>query len=472
MAKKKNKKKSESEQRAEQRAQKAQQHLESKAKVQRAVRETEAERVPKVRIDDDDDLDDIDEVDAEHIALTEAVKAARESAAVLREAANALSQSAAQSVAVSRWGQFPGQNMGMPNAGMGMGMMPPMLPPYYGDGMRPPAPMEMPGAPAGYYDDPRGTAHDADMRESVGYSPKEPVEAAPAPVAEEPRGKRWGSPIKSLKSRVAAATGGQSQKAAQSEQSMFTGLPKFGEAPDPLPSPQEILASLPSFDALGQPTSQTPQPDPLFQQGTTAAGMPVFGGDGTSFQMDATLSQVPPVQEQVIEIPAQEVVYGEVQMPDAYVQAYDATTMYDPAQMVDPLQGFDVMQNYDPYAYNAAYDPYADPAMFSGVPPKGGMATASLILGIFSILLAFIPPLGIILAVLAIVFAKSYLKKGGMAPRAGTGRVCGIVGIVLSVVLAIALGVFIAYFVGGLYGETNAGAIMGYLQTTPLAQFI
>lgn len=456
MAKKNKKKKTAQELSIEQQERKAQKEK-AKAQVKRAVRTTEDDLLAQALADDDVDAAGEDD---ERQALKEAMEAARESAAVLREAANALSQSAAQSVAAARWGQFPGQNMGMPNGGAM-----PMLPPYYQDDMR------APDMPRGYYDEPVIGARSAEMRESAGYSPKEP--------ANERSGKRWGSPIKSLKSRVAAAAGGNQQKAAQpmaSEAAVLSGLPKFGEAPDPLPSPQEILASLPSFDALGQPADPAPQvqPEVLYQQpGQT--GEIVFPGyaDPGFFPTDMPMSQVPPVQEQVIEVPAQEVVYGEVQMPDPYVQAYegmaglDATALYDPAQMYDPLQG------YDPMAYGMGYDPYAaDAALYPMQQPKGGLATASLILGILSILLAFLPPLGIVLAVAAIVLARAYAKKGGMAPRAGTGRVCGVVGLVLSVLLAIALGVFIAYFVGGLYGETNAGAIMGYLQTTPLAQFL
>lgn len=456
---------------ADRQAQKAQKEKAQKDQVKRAVKAAESDLAAKAKADEDD-YDLIEDEDAEHLALKEAVEAARESAAVLREAANALSQSAAQSVAVSRWGQFPGQNMGMPAAGMM-----PMLPPYYGDGMRQ-AGMEM---PPGFYDDPRGRG--PEMRDAAGYSPKEPNDAR----LEEDRGnKRWNSPIKSLRSRVAAAAGGSGNQKSSSDSGMLSGLPKFGDAPDPLPSPQEILASLPSFDMLSQPAASAPiQADaysqPLQVQGTDAAGMPIYS-DSASFQMDMPSGQIPPIQEQVIEIPAQEVVYGEVQMPDPYLQTYDGmqgfdpSTMYDPSQAFDPMQaamGYDPnMQQYDPYAYGMGYDPYADPSAIPLEPPKGGKATASLILGILSILLAFIPPIGLVLAVIAVLLAKSYIKKGGMAPRAGTGRVCGVVGIVLSILLAIAIGVFVAYFVGGLYGETNAGAIMGYLQTTPLANFL
>ena len=470
MAKKNKKKKTAQELSEEQRVRKAQKEK-AKAQVKRAVQATEQEiaaQAPEAASDAEADAE------AERIALKVAMDAARESAAVLREAANALSQSAAQSVAAARWGQFPGQNMGIPAAGMA-----PMLPPYHQEGMRPPA-----GMPAGSYDDPYADMRDREMRESAGYSPKEPADV---PSADGRGGKRWGSPIKSLKSRVAAVAGGGQQKAGRADAAMLSGLPKFGEAPDPLPSPQEILASLPSFDVTGRPTAPEPQPssEMAYQSGQVAeAAFPTFA-DPTSFPVEMPLSQVPPVQEQVIEIPAQEVVYGEVQMPDPYVQAYDPMQGYDPSVMYDPTQAFDpamqmqgydpAMQGYDPYAYGGmAYDPYADPTLYAGVgvPPKGGMATASLILGILSILVAFLPPLGIVLAVLAIVLAKAYAKKGGMAPRAGTGRVCGVVGLVLSIVLAIAIGVFVAYFVGGLYGESNAGAIMGYLQTTPLAQFL
>ncbi|WP_165252088.1 hypothetical protein [Adlercreutzia sp. ZJ304] len=469
-------------------------------------------------------------------ALKEAVEAARESAAVLREAANALSQSAAQSVAVSRWGQFPGQNMGMPNTGA-MPMLPPQLPPQYADNMRAPM-MDMSGSyPSGYYND-AAVRRNYDLRESVGYSPKEP---GVAKVVDEDRGgKRWSSPIKSLKSRVASVAGGSAVAASGVGQqpvvdaSVLSGLPKFGEAPDPLPTPQEILASLPSFEAVDQsastPTSvSAPAPaptsavapsaavsvEPVYQQPQQSVQVPVADqseamasaayADSTAFSTDVSTSatQVIPSPEHVIEVPAQEVVYSDMQPADPYTQTYnnvpefDPATMYDPTQVFEPVQQpyepmqpmydqtqqlYDSMQQpydptqqlYDPLAYSngaGAYNSYPDAVMYTE-PVKGGKATMSLILGILSILLAFIPPLGLVLAIIAVLLAKSYTKKGGTAPRASTGRVCGIVGIVLSLLLAVAIGVFVAYFIGGLYGESNAGAIMGYLQTTPLAQFL
>ena len=439
--------------------------------------------------------------------------------------------------------------------------------------------MPMQSGPIGYGDALQPVAgdqltrvsHNASMGEQVGFTPKEPEQK-----------RRWGSPIKSLKSAVAALT--NSDRDAEPEPApeaplprtqidytpkpeLLNDLPKFGEAPMVLPTPQELLASVPLISTTGQiiPTDGgSPYAQPaLPEYGYAGHMMPELGhpdqlavpplySDTQPFSVEFLSDQIPPIQEQVIEVPAQEVVYGEVQMPDPYLQAYDSMNVYDPAHMYDPNQmqpydpvqmqgydpahmqmrgydpahlspqgydsaqaqpydpnqmqpydpytqqfgqqsygqasygadqpydpsmyghGFDQGSAYDPYGYGAdPYDPYADPAGYAPlVPVKGGKATVSLILGILSILLAFIPPLGLVLAIVAILLAKSYHKKGGMAPRAGTGRVCGLVGIILSLLLAVAIGVFLAYFYGGLYGESNAGAIMGYLQTTPLKNFL
>lgn len=409
-------------------------------------------------------------------------------------------------------------------------------------------------------------SHNASMGEQVGFTPKEPEQK-----------RRWGSPIKSLKSAVAALTNSASndedapdaplprtQIDYTPKPELLNNLPKFGDAPVVLPTPQELLASVPLISTTGQivptadqsayPYGALPEhgyadyPDHMLADfgHVDQLSVPALYSDPQPFSVEIPSDQIPPIQEQVIEVPAQEVVYGEVQMPDPYLQAYDSMHVYDPAQMYDPaMQPYDPMQmqpydpaqaqmhaqaqaqgydphlqasydpaqaqgydpygqqfaqpygqtqtpyadqpydpsayghgydqgGYDPYGYSAdPYDPYADPNMYAAmVPVKGGKATASLILGILSILLAFLPPVGLVLAIVAILLAKSYHKKGGVAPRAGTGRVCGLVGIILSLLLAVAIGVFLAYFYGGLYGESNAGAIMGYLQTTPLKNFL
>lgn len=372
-------------------------------------------------------------------------------------------------------------------------------------------------------------SHNTSMGIPVGFMPKEPEKK-----------RRWGSPIQSLKTAFASLTNRNAAPLPSPEPAMLSraqidympkpelllDLPKFGEVPAVLPSPQELLASVPAISMTGQ----------IMPAGTTSAYSPYLGDMMQSEQLaiPAMYGSVPSFSaelpaEQIMEVPAQGVVYGETQMPDPYLQTYNNMAAYDPSQMYDPhamsaydpnamyqydpmqMQSYDpmqmqqmqqmqdpmqlqqsqqpfdmyqqdplAMQGFDPSVHGtgfeqAPYDSYGYGRQFASEAPlplsgpvKNGKATAAFILGILSILLAFVPPVGLILALIAFFLVKSYHKKGGTASRAGTARVCAIVGIVLSLVIAVALAVFIAYFYGGLHGQANAGIIMSYLQMTPL----
>ncbi len=106
--------------------------------------------------------------------------------------------------------------------------------------------------------------------------------------------------------------------------------------------------------------------------------------------------------------------------------------------------------------------------MYLGEPPSGGAATAALILGLLSILFALIPPIGIVLGLVAKKIAKGYFKKGGVASRAESGRVFGTVGFVFSIVMLCVMVLLVVYIAGALYGESNARAIVIYFNNSPL----
>lgn len=106
-----------------------------------------------------------------------------------------------------------------------------------------------------------------------------------------------------------------------------------------------------------------------------------------------------------------------------------------PQQPASPYGAPTAQQPASPYGV-----PYAQPnGMPYGQPyptePAGtGKATGALVCGIFAILLSWVPLIGLILGIVAIVMAGSYLKQGGVRGSAKVGRVCGIVGIVFSVI--------------------------------------
>src|SRR2546428_5663968 len=76
------------------------------------------------------------------------------------------------------------------------------------------------------------------------------------------------------------------------------------------------------------------------------------------------------------------------------------------------------------------------------VPPANGLATAAMVLGILCIVLAWLPPLGFILAILAIVFGAVGLGRAnagaGNKGQAVAGLVLGVIGIVIPLLLLVA----------------------------------
>lgn len=63
--------------------------------------------------------------------------------------------------------------------------------------------------------------------------------------------------------------------------------------------------------------------------------------------------------------------------------------------------------------------------------------TGALVCGILAIVFCWLPLVGIVLGIVAIVLAGKYFKAGGTLSQGKAGRICGIVGLVLSVVMAV-----------------------------------
>jgi len=90
----------------------------------------------------------------------------------------------------------------------------------------------------------------------------------------------------------------------------------------------------------------------------------------------------------------------------------------------------------------------------AGAPQGNGMATASLILGICSIVLFWLSFIGIVCGVLAIIFAvvaKNKIKANPNTAGAGSakaGLVTGIIGIAIWLVMVIVVAVFLTSAVG------------------------
>lgn len=90
----------------------------------------------------------------------------------------------------------------------------------------------------------------------------------------------------------------------------------------------------------------------------------------------------------------------------------------------------------------------------AGAPQGNGMATASLILGICSIVLFWLSFIGIVCGVLAIIFAvvaKNKIKANPNTTGAGSakaGLITGIIGIAIWLVMVIVVAVFLTSAVG------------------------
>ncbi len=109
---------------------------------------------------------------------------------------------------------------------------------------------------------------------------------------------------------------------------------------------------------------------------------------------------------------------------------------------------------------------------YVGEPPKKGKAIASLILGIFSIIFAIIPPIGILLGWLSTRLAKKYIKAGGTSAVGDSGRIFGRVGFVFSIAMFIILGFVLTYVAGASFGNYGARALAIFYNHSPLGQVL
>lgn len=194
--------------------------------------------------------------------------------------------------------------------------------------------------------------------------------------------------------------------------------PTEGAVPVPQPAPDPADA---------QPVSQPIQPQVTPQPVAPAQPQPA---------PQSTQPVVPqPAPEPVPQpaAPAQP-----VPQPDPMPQPADAAPTTQPIPQPAPAgsayqagapqsQQFGTPQPQQPGAYVPQ-----PPRSAAGAKPQG---TAALVMGILSIPLGMFSPLiGIVLGVLAIVFASKAVKATGKNGKTSGGKICGIVGIVVSVI--------------------------------------
>lgn len=112
--------------------------------------------------------------------------------------------------------------------------------------------------------------------------------------------------------------------------------------------------------------------------------------------------------------------------PTTQPVATPEATQAQPAQPVQPVQPV------QPQGAPASTPASAPVAPVATTPMTAISPTPALILGILAIVFCWIPIIGIILGIVAIVQAGKYFRAGGTEGTAKGGKICGIIGIVLS----------------------------------------
>lgn len=134
--------------------------------------------------------------------------------------------------------------------------------------------------------------------------------------------------------------------------------------------------------------------------------------------------------------------------PNGYTPVQEAPNPYAPNNTYNPNQAYNPNNGYNPngYYYNnpAPYNQpvYQQPVQQPEKQPGSGLATASLVLGILSLVLFMFP---FITSILAIIFGGVAKSKGNKSGMATAGLVCGIISIVFWILL-IVLGASAASF--------------------------
>ena len=203
-----------------------------------------------------------------------------------------------------------------------------------------------------------------------------------------------------------------------------------------------------------QPTQPVTPSDPV--QPAAEPTQPIAQPVAQPTQPEAQPASAPVVEPaQPVAQPVGEPTAQPVAQPTQPVNPYAAA---QPTAPVGAPEGNPYQQSYaagpapeqptqpaNPYAASApvappdGVPPYGQPPMYGQPQPTGnGKAVAALICGIAAILLCWLPLLSVILGIVAIVLAGSYIKAGGVAGTAKAGRICGIIGIVLAVLMFIA----------------------------------
>lgn len=279
--------------------------------------------------------------------------------------------------------------------------------------------------------------------------------------------------------------------------------PQDAFAPQGYGQPSGIGAEPPyyggaQYGAYGDPAAA--YADPLYQAGAAPYQADSFAqqpqGQGAYYgQQDAPSSAQPSAgttqtdyaawqfgQDVASPMPQQpyqpQAAYGQQPQAQPDMQsAYAPTSQFPQADPTQPAyQQPAAQQPYEEYPSSGEYAPYDDPSVIvtpiDPTYPTSGRAIRCLIFGILSIVLALIPPIGLILAIVTMHLSKKYLMNGGTDGKAEAGRIFGIAGLVFSIMMLAFVVGFVCFMVGALTGTSGARDLIVYFNASPLGSLI
>ena len=205
------------------------------------------------------------------------------------------------------------------------------------------------------------------------------------------------------------------QPVPQQAQPQTAAQPVVPVQPQPAPQPTQPV--------VPQPTAPQPAPEPVPQPVAPAQPTP----QPAPAPQSASIPQPEPAPQPVA--PAQ---------PEPMPQPADAAPTTQP--IPQPAPAGSAYQAGAPQPQQSGTPQPQQPGTYVPQPPRSAVGakpqgTAALVMGILSIPLGMFSPLiGIVLGVLAIVFASKAVKATGKNGKTSGGKICGIVGIVVSVI--------------------------------------
>ena len=272
----------------------------------------------------------------------------------------------------------------------------------------------------------------------------------------------------------------------------YPGMPDEFMNPGAMASPQDIYANqaaqmgAPGYGAPYDPAmggmGAQPFADPYGQQGLPM-GQPgqqffdpmqqVPGPGQTGQQAPISPSQTggfDPVQAAQAEQAAAAQAAAEAQAQQAAAAAQQQQIKQQAAQQAAAQQAAQQSQQDAKKRQPAQMQPMPvvgapviDPAKATS-----GRAKLALILSILSIILALVPPVGLILAIVARRIAKSYKKNGGRAGAGDAAAVFSLVGLVFSILTCALVVWFIGYVNGALIGSKAYMNPISFFNNSPL----